>query len=212
MLRGRSTLGSTVYKSIRERPARRPPSGWLVLPAVVSFLAVTAGSATVVYAAHLENDDAFCASCHTEPETRFFTQSLAPPVDLASDHAAKKVDCIQCHSGKGAIGRVTAMATVALPDLLAYRSGHFRTPATTTVAMGDGHCLKCHADVTRRNDFNNHFHAFLPLWQARDPRHAATCGSCHISHAPGGNAQLGYLIESTTAAVCERCHGFAGRG
>ncbi len=131
-------------------------------------------------------------------------------MNLASDHAAKKVDCIQCHSGKGAMGRVAAMTTVALPDLLAYRSGNFRSPAITTVAMGDDHCLKCHAGVTTRSDFNNHFHSFLPLWQARDRRRAGTCEACHVSHVPGGNAQLGYLIESTTAAVCERCHAFAG--
>jgi hypothetical protein len=104
------------------------------------------------------------------------------------------------------------MAAVALPDLLAFQSGHFRSPAITTKAIGDDHCLKCHADVTRSSDFNRHFHAFLPQWQARDPRHAATCEECHVSHVPGGNAQLGYLTESTTVAVCERCHGFAGGG
>lgn len=177
---------------------------------VVALLALTAASATVAYATHLENNDAFCASCHTEPESRYFTQSRESPVDLASAHGAKSVECIQCHSGRGSIGRLTAMATVALPDLLAYRSGHYRNPALTTVTVGDDHCLKCHADVTRRGDFNNHFHRFLPLWQARDPANAATCVSCHQAHVAGGDPKIGFLAELTATAVCQDCHTFAG--
>lgn len=82
-----------------------------------------AAAASVAYAAPLENDDAFCASCHTEPESRYFAQSQASPVDLASAHGAKGVEYIACHSGRGSIGRLTAMPTVALPDLLVYQSG-----------------------------------------------------------------------------------------
>lgn len=177
---------------------------------MAAFLALTAAGATVAYGAHLENNDAFCASCHTEPESRYFTQSQASPVDLASAHTAKSVECIQCHSGRGSIGRMTAMAAVALPDLLAYRSGHYRKPAVTTVPVGDDHCLKCHADVTRGADFNNHFHRFLPLWQAQDPAYAAACVSCHNGHFVGGDPQIGFLVESTAAAVCQECHAFAG--
>jgi len=108
------------------------------------------------------------------------------------------------------MGRLTAMASVALPDLLAYQTGHFRSPATTTVPEGDDHCLKCHAGVLASGDFNNHFHAFLPKWQDRAPRAAATCVECHVSHASGGEAKLGFLVQSTTVAVCQRCHAFAG--
>jgi predicted CXXCH cytochrome family protein len=164
----------------------------------------------VGYAAQLENKDAFCASCHTEPESQFVNLAQSVPVDLASAHAAKGVECIQCHSGRGTVGRVTAMASVALPDLIAFRLGHYAQPAVTTKPMGDDHCLKCHASVTQNRDFNNHFHAFLPLWQARDPQHAATCESCHVSHVTGGDPQTAFLVEATTVAVCQRCHAFAG--
>jgi len=175
--------------------------------AVVGFVPV----AGVSYAANLENHDAFCASCHTQPESQYVDKSLAPAVDLASAHAAKDVTCIQCHSGSGVTGRVSAMAMVALPDLLAFRSGNFHDPAVTTKPMGDDHCLKCHADVAQRRDFNNHFHVFLSQWQARDPS-AATCESCHVSHVEGGDSNVAYLVESTTVAVCQSCHAFAGRG
>ena len=102
------------------------------------------------------------------------------------------------------------MASVARPDLLAYQTGHFRSPAITTMPEGDDHCLKCHTGVIARGDFNNHFHAFLPRWQARAPLAAATCVECHVSHASGGEAEMSYLDPSTTVAVCQRCHAFAG--
>jgi predicted CXXCH cytochrome family protein len=193
------------------RKTRRIPKvalGAILAGAVVIVIVPLAG---MTYAAGLENHDAFCASCHTQPESRYYDKSLATPVDLASAHAAKDVTCIQCHSGSGATGRVSAMAAVALPDLLAFRSGHYHDPAVTTKPMGDDHCLKCHADVTRRRDFNNHFHVFLSSWQAQDPS-AATCETCHISHVQGGDSKVAFLVESTTVAVCQSCHAFAGRG
>ncbi len=197
-------------KSSQTRVRRKAAIGWLVFPVAIALLALTAAGVSVAYAAHVENNDAFCASCHTEPKSQYFTQSLASPVDLASAHGAKRVECIQCHSGRGSIGRLTAMTTVAFPDLLAYNSGHYRSPAVTTVPLGDDHCLKCHADVTRRADFNNHFHQFLPLWQAQDPAHAATCVSCHNGHVAGGDPKIGFLVKSTAATVCQDCHAFAG--
>jgi predicted CXXCH cytochrome family protein len=194
----------------KKKAPRRLRTGWLVLPMGLALLVVAAAGGGAAYAAHLENNDAFCASCHSEPEAKYFSQSQTPPVDLASAHAAQGVECIQCHSGAGTIGRVTAMTSVALPDLIAYQSGHYAKPAITTKPMGDDHCLKCHPDVGQSSDFNNHFHAILPEWQAQDPRNAATCEECHVSHVAGGNPQIGYLVESTTASVCQRCHAFAG--
>jgi predicted CXXCH cytochrome family protein len=168
------------------------------------------GAASVVtglaYAAHIENNDAFCASCHTQPESDYYQRSLTQPSDLASAHAVKSVECIQCHSGRGAIGRVSAIATVALPDLVAYRSGSFRSPAVVTNPIGDDHCLKCHATVTRRQDFNNHFHVLLSEWRARAPRDAARCVDCHQAHVTNGLVDTAFLTESTTVAVCQRCH------
>jgi hypothetical protein len=177
--------------------------GWA---AVVS---IAAAGATIGYAAHLENRNSFCASCHTQPESRYYDQSLGPAVDLASAHAAQGVMCIQCHSGRGALGRVAAMASVALPDLLAFQSGSYRDPAVTTLPAGDDHCLKCHGGIESGRDFNNHFHAFLPLWQAQAGRQAAGCVDCHVSHVAGGDPRIRFLTESATRQICDRCHAFA---
>jgi hypothetical protein len=179
---------------------------WWVIPAI----AVVVGGAAVVtglaYAAHIENNDAFCASCHTQPESQYYQRALAQPVDLASAHADKGVECIQCHSGRGAIGRVNAIATVAIPDLIAYNTGRYRHPAVITDPIGDDHCLKCHGGIDSRQEFNNHFHVFLATWKARAPQDAATCVDCHQTHVTGGLVDAGFLTKSTTVAVCQRCH------
>ncbi len=181
------------------------------------FLVIGAGilavfllsSGGVLYAAHLENNDTFCASCHTEPESTFVDRSQAgAPVDLASSHAGKEVHCIQCHSGDGVAGRVDAM-TIGASDLLAFKTGNFHAPAIVTVPIDDANCLKCHSDVSNTQDFQEHFHAFLPKWQELDAN-AATCVDCHEAHVTGGLTQISFLTESTTTAVCQRCHSFVG--
>ena len=206
-------MGTEVRVSKRDRRKARPVrSLWKVVAGVVIVLVISLAGGGLAYGAHLENNDGFCASCHTQPETLYFERSLAAPVDLATFHTTKAVTCIDCHSGDGSIGRVSAMTSVALPDLAHYLNGHYRSPATTTVPVGDDHCLKCHANVPNRQDFNNHFHVFLATWQARSPNDAASCVDCHQSHVTGGIVDAGYLQQATTDAVCQRCHASLGAG
>lgn len=162
-------------------------------------------------AAHMEDSDSFCASCHTQPESTFYQRSQAAPVDLASAHAAKGVACIACHSGPGVGGRVGAM-TLGAKDLVDYIAGHYSSPAVLTSHIGDAYCLKCHGDIGSSDAFNNHFHTLLPKWQQLDPAHAATCADCHASHATGGELQIAFLRQAPTLAICQRCHAFAGEG
>jgi len=180
----------------------------IVLPiAGVGLLFATSG---LLYAAHTENNDAFCASCHTHPESEFYARSQAAPVDLASAHTSQDVACIDCHSGVGVTGRLNAMATVALPDLAAYTSGSYHDPAVLTVPISDVNCPKCHSEITAARDFRNHFHRFLPQWQALAPGTAATCVDCHQSHVTGSTQQAAFLQEAPTRQVCQRCHEAAG--
>ncbi|MGA9533631.1 MAG: cytochrome c3 family protein [Anaerolineales bacterium] len=179
---------------------------WIQAVVILAVLLGVGAVAGLGYAANLENHDSFCASCHTQPETKYFQRSQSAPVDLASVHAAKQVSCIQCHSGSGVSGRLMAMATVAMPDLLAYKGGQYHDPAIVTVPISDQNCLKCHAEVTQERTFNNHFHFFLPTWQAQQPDAAATCVDCHQSHNQSGDPNTAYLIESDTVPICQDCH------
>jgi predicted CXXCH cytochrome family protein len=164
-----------------------------------------------VEAAHLENRDSFCASCHSEPESTYVDRSVATsPVDLASFHTTKAVRCIDCHSGPGLGGRISAL-TLGARDLTHYLTGHYTQPAPQTRPVTDAQCTKCHADVAANQTFDNHFHVFLAQWQSLSPD-AATCVSCHESHVTDGSADIGYLNQARTTQVCQACHAFAGEG
>lgn len=191
-------------RSRRSRPPRERRLSVLGAMALVGVVIAVIAAGTTAYALDRENHDAFCASCHTQPETEYYQQSLqSQPATLAAFHSQQGVRCIDCHSGGGKFGRTTGL-TQGAQDLLAYYSGNYHDPAISTNKLSDDSCTKCHADVTTGRSFNNHFHIFLPRWQAVDPN-AAQCVDCHPSH-PSANPAQGYLIETTVTAVCQHCH------
>lgn len=181
---------------------------------VGAFVLLALGSGGFLVAAHMEDDDTFCASCHTQPESTYVSRAQAgQPTDLASYHTGAgdtPTKCIDCHSGSGVPGRAAAM-TLGAFDLVSYLTGNARQPAPLTNPISDANCLKCHADTAATRDFNRHFHRFLSQWQAADPQ-AGTCVSCHTGHATDGDPTLVFLNEQHTVAVCERCHAVAGEG
>ncbi len=176
----------------------------------VALIAVIFATGGTAYALQLENHDAFCASCHTEPETQFYQQSLDQnPATLAAFHTQKQTRCIDCHSGGGIFGRSEGLAQ-GTQDLLSYYSGNYHRPAITMNKLGDDSCVKCHSTVFAARDFNNHFHFFLPQWQGLDAN-AAHCIDCHTSHA-AGNASQGYLSTPVVTTICQDCHNAVGAG
>jgi predicted CXXCH cytochrome family protein len=193
----------------KKTAARSFPWLTLAIPAAVVLVLVIGGFG---FAMGMEERDPFCASCHTQPESTFFQRSQAGnAVDLASMHHTKDIKCIDCHSGVGASGRVNAMLLGAR-NAAALITHTARQPAPLTVPIRDANCLKCHQEaVSGQPDFNNHFHLFLPRWKAADPN-AASCVTCHTSHATDGEAQIGYLNRAKTEAVCQRCHQALGEG
>ena len=180
---------------------------WVVfglgLVAVISFFAV----------AHLEENDAFCASCHSEPEATYYQRTQAKaPVDLASVHALlaqqntphPNTRCIDCHAGPGLDGRLGAM-TLGAQDALKWVSGTAAQPAITTQPLADANCLKCHADTPTAQNFDRHFHRTLVRWQQADAN-AGRCISCHTSHTTDGNIAIGFLQQQRMLAQCQQCH------
>ncbi len=187
----------------RRRPARSSPRALLIglIAGALGLVLLASGSA---YAMRQENHDAFCASCHTQPESQYYQQSLAPDAaTLAALHAQKNVRCIDCHSGGGALGRVEGL-TQGAQDLAAFYSGHYHNPAITQNKLSDDSCLKCHNQVDTSGGFDNHFHRLLARWQSVDPR-AAGCVDCHTAH-PAGNSAQGYLSIAPVQDTCQRCH------
>lgn len=175
---------------------------------VAGFIAIALSVITAIggtaYALNLEDQDTFCASCHTQPESQFYQNSLETnPTTLAVFHAQKKVRCIDCHSGYGPLGRMEGL-TQGAKDLVAFYSGHYHNPAITTNKLGDGSCIKCHQQSLTDRSFNNHFHLFLSRWQSIDPN-AAHCVDCHTSHSSGQSAQS-FLSVPAVQQICQDCH------
>jgi predicted CXXCH cytochrome family protein len=196
-----------------KKPGLRIPVSnvrWRVLLIIAGVLFVfIVGSFS--YAANVEEHDSFCASCHTQPETDYYNRSQAQnPIDLASFHTTKQTRCIECHSGTGIFGRVSAIMLGAKNAAKFYTRTAIQ-PAPLTVPVRDENCLKCHASVFDSTDFNNHYHQFLPRWQAASPT-AATCVDCHSAHATDGDAQIAFLSQTKTDQVCQNCHQTLGGG
>jgi nitrate/TMAO reductase-like tetraheme cytochrome c subunit len=193
----------------------------LIVAGVVLVMGTAGG---FVFAASMESHDAFCASCHTQPESTFYQQSTAAQlVDLASFHTTQKTNCIDCHSGQGVTGRVQA-ELMGARNALKWYTGTAVQPAVLSFAIGDQNCLKCHQDVTARGfspkeqivvpggqgggegeGRNGHWHQLLTRWQAASPT-AGTCVSCHAGHAAGTNAQNGFMNAQNVTTECEACH------
>jgi predicted CXXCH cytochrome family protein len=203
------SIEHSTKRNKRKKPASSSRTTWIIfLGGGVLGIAILIGL-TGFGATRLENRDAFCASCHTDPETTYYHRSTATPAsDLASFHTEKKVRCIDCHSGSGPAGRAAALMLGA-KDLSAFLTHKYTSPAPLTRPISDANCLKCHSDVTKKQDFENHFHVFLAQWQAVDPN-AATCVSCHQSHDTSGEAGIAYLNRDSTTQVCQTCHSMSG--
>ncbi len=180
----------------------------LVLVLAVPIILV-AGSTVVV--AQNEENDAFCASCHTQPESTFFQRAQAgAAVDLASDHRSHSTKCIDCHSGSGLTGRMAAISLGAKNGLALLTRTDIQ-PAPLTIAIGDSNCLKCHPNTEAETDFDHHYHAFLLRWKAVDPT-AANCVDCHTAHLTDGDSTQAFLNTQRTEAVCQHCHSVLGGG
>ncbi len=162
----------------------------------------------------LESQDAFCASCHTEPEATYFQRSLQEKkVDLASFHSPQNTRCIDCHSGGGGAGGRLKGLQQGARDLAAFVSGNYHRPAITTNPLGDESCTQCHTKILERKQESRkasgmgllgHYHFYLLQWQAED-KDAARCITCHPSHTTG-LASLQFMPQGKVGAQCDLCH------
>lgn len=198
---------------------------WLPTLLALGVLGVLLTGVSFAFAATQESHDPFCASCHTQPESTFFQRSTAAQaVDLASYHTGQKTRCIDCHSGQGVSGRLSA-EMMGANNALKWFSGTATQPAPLKVPIRDDHCLKCHAEIasercTAKAHFTlppefgggeeeeartGHWHVFLSRWQSID-RNADGCVDCHPGHSTDGAAQHGFLNANTMARVCNDCH------
>jgi predicted CXXCH cytochrome family protein len=197
----------------RKRLINRLISRFFRFPLMLVFIVpvvLFAGSFGV--AAQQEENNAFCASCHTQPESTYYQRSLtSAAVDMASNHqTTHSTKCIDCHSGNGLSGRLSAISMGAKNAFLFYTKTAIQ-PAPLTNPIDDGNCIKCHSSTLAETDFNHHFHAFLVRWQTVDPT-ASKCVDCHSAHTIDGDPTQAFLNTQRAEAVCQRCHSVLGGG
>ena len=178
----------------------------VLILAIAAGVVVAAAVGSFGVGASLENRDPFCASCHTQPESTYVQRSsAAAPVDLASFHTTKATRCIDCHSGSGLSGRVSAEMGGAL-NAFHYFTRTAVQPDRLYGPFSDDGCLKCHADaVNQQPTSNNHFHVFLARWQAADPN-AGRCTSCHSAHTTDSAADNLFMNDAAVQDMCGACH------
>lgn len=200
---------------------------WRILVALVA-LGVVALIASVSVVSGQEQNDQFCGSCHTQPEStylaRFDQAQSGKATDLAAFHHkqlyprnspdARSIKCIDCHVGEGFVGRGIVLSLAAW-DALKYVTRTARQPAQVVFTVQDEACLKCHDQqvkvglATAQQVFNidNHFHYLL--FTAGAPREP--CVSCHVSHREGSEVTA-FQFRSVIIPICQDCHQKEGKG
>lgn len=181
-----------------------PSKRWILLAASTALLIVVGFGA----GAQAESKDTFCSSCHTENETIYVERTLRGSPDLATAHSAEGVRCIDCHSGSGVFGRVSA-ELLGARDALVFATGRDVQPHQVTRHIADVNCLKCHTEVSKESSFEAHYHVFLPRWQHLSSR-AAGCVDCHQGHPTNGDPRTALLNREHTLTICQSCHTDAG--
>lgn len=208
---------------------KRSPLIPFLVVALVGIVLLTA--AGFVFAANQESNDPFCASCHTQPESTFLTRSTAAqPADLASFHTAQNTHCIDCHSGQGILGRMSA-ELMGARNAFKWYTGTAVQPAVLSFPISDQNCLKCHQNVTvvgftpkekitvpggqtggrGEEGHANHWHELLARWQTTAPA-AETCVSCHSGHSSNVDVKNGMINNQTVQTECNACHLVLRRG
>ncbi len=128
---------------------------WRVaLALVVVVVIAVAGGVSIVSAQ--EQNDSFCGSCHTQPESTFLMRfegaTATEADDLAAFHheqlyprgsSGRPVRCIDCHVGEGLVGRGIVVSLAAW-DALKYVTRTARQPAQVVFNVQNEACLKCH--------------------------------------------------------------------
>ncbi len=187
------------------------PFHWRFLFVMATFGLITL-TVGVAFVSYQEQDNDFCAACHTQPESEYVARSKDAAarqnaIDLAAFHHRKdEVKCIDCHGGEGLGGRAQVIAISAW-DALKHYTGTARQPAVVVVPVQNEACSKCHADTLARRGFENHIHT--QMFERDAPRQR--CSDCHVTHRKGDERNA-FQFRDAIFPQCEYCHVQMGRG
>jgi nitrate/TMAO reductase-like tetraheme cytochrome c subunit len=188
---------------------------------IAAVLAIVCSGGGVAVGLTLEENNDFCASCHTQPEMAYVARTRAAYKsehdisDLATFHIAPTPEnkqpqraplkCISCHGGATTSDRFETLLTLGVGDGLRFITGQYHHPARTTRPLPDSYCAQCHQNDIEPRTFANHFHYEL---KAREAPPLA-CVSCHPSHREA-DALNRYILKEAAYPQCNACHKIMG--
>ena len=165
----------------------------------------------------LEQNDAFCTSCHLPSGAPLHEDNAGdfvarPAVSLAVAHAAAGNDarrdgafrCIDCHGGTGFAGRARVKA-LSLRDAAIYLTGDFAEPEGMNWPLRDADCRKCHARFAGGPAESWEAPKFHAL-SVHNRELGVSCVTCHLAHERGGLADRNFLHPEPVRSACVRCH------
>jgi nitrate/TMAO reductase-like tetraheme cytochrome c subunit len=175
-------------------------------------------SASFAGATMLEENNAFCASCHTAPEETYYnrvTKVLGDPgaaaLDLASMHfhqtQAKNQSfaCISCHRGDASLSQRIQTLALGASDILIFVSGKadltLEKTKITQPILPNSACISCHTDtlLTVRGTAT-HYHNMLPQTAA-----LLAVGQQWITSGNQGRFRRMQTV-SNVSIFCTDCH------
>lgn len=178
-----------------------------------AFAGIAVLIGAVGWVSYQEQDNRFCASCHTQPESEYlarFTRADTQPADdlAAFHHRKQEVRCIDCHSGEGFAGR-SAVVAFAAWNAFKHYAGSARQPAMIAIPIQNEACVKCHADAIRKPGFTNHVHN--KYFDPPESPPFIRCTDCHVSHR-AGDERTAFQFRDAIFPKCEYCHTQMGHG
>jgi nitrate/TMAO reductase-like tetraheme cytochrome c subunit len=206
-------------EQITTRRKRRWP---VIVVAALAGLFVL-GAIGFVGAEALEEQDTFCISCHTVPETTYFNRAyiaLDNPNDLVTDlatahyHLAQakntSFSCIDCHRGDGSLGHRISTLALGGRDAVIYIVGK-ENPAIEKTSTREGWlpnaaCINCHTDtLLTLKGLDNHFHTHLPQAAAALANGGTLKVPDTLTSRQTDLLKIG-LKTINTSLVCSDCH------
>jgi formate-dependent nitrite reductase cytochrome c552 subunit len=165
----------------------------------------------------LERDDAFCVSCHLPDGTPLHRAKgedleARPAATLAAAHAVAGVRgradpsfrCIDCHGGRGLVGRAR-VKLLSARDAFWYVLGRFEEPERMRWPLWDRDCSTCHGRFEERVPAPGVDPAFHEL-AVHNTELGVACVACHGAHGAGGLADHDFIRPEAVRARCADCH------
>lgn len=221
-----STVSPLLPAEVAEQQRRKQRGRIATLATATLFLLFAVSAVGFGVASALEEDDRFCISCHTIPETTYYNRAYiaydhldTAPVDLASRHyqlaalRGEAFQCIACHRGDSSLGHRLATIALASKDTAIWFAGREDPTVEKSVKsvvsaawLPNAACAACHsATLLNVAGLDNHFHTHLP----QASRAAQNGGTLIFAGTLKGDRQLlqaQWLAPIEAELTCTSCH------